>query len=142
MRLAAIRAYRSLEARMNKGSKRVLVIDDNPDMRRTMQALLEIEGFTVSVAADGEEALRIQNEFHADVVVTDIFMPGKEGIETIYELRKRFPQTKVIVMSGGLRAKGVDYFEVARELGAVKTLKKPFAPDELIDAVRQLTPSD
>ena len=127
---------------MNKGSKRVLVIDDNPDMRLTMQALLESEGFAVSVAADGEEALRIQKDFFADVVVTDIFMPGKEGIETIYELRKRFPQTKVIVMSGGLRAKGVDYFEVARELGAVKTLKKPFAPAELIDAVRQLIPSE
>jgi DNA-binding response OmpR family regulator len=142
MRLAAIRAYRSLEARMNKGSKRVLVIDDNPDMRLTMQALLESEGFAVSVAADGEEALRIQKDFPAEVVVTDIFMPGKEGIETIYELRKRFPQTKVIVMSGGLRAKGVDYFEVARELGAVKTLKKPFAPAELIDAVRQLIPPE
>src|SRR5688572_8369656 len=142
MRLASMWAYRSLEARMNKVSKRVLVVDDNPDMRRTMQALLEIEGFTVSLAADGEEALRIQKDFCADVVVTDIFMPGKEGIETIYELRKRFPQTKVIVMSGGLRVKGVDYFEVARELGAVKTLKKPFAPAELIDAVRQLIASE
>ena len=127
---------------MNKGNKRVLVIDDNPDMRRTMQVLLESEGFAVSVAADGEEALRIQKSAPAHVVVTDIFMPGKEGIETIYELRKQFPQTKVIVMSGGLRAKGVDYFEVARELGAVKTLKKPFAPGELIDALRELTLSD
>jgi DNA-binding response OmpR family regulator len=130
------------EARMNKGNKRVLVIDDNPDMRRTMQVLLESEGFAVSVAADGEEALRIQKSSPAQVVVTDIFMPGKEGIETIYELRKQFPQTKVIVMSGGLRAKGVDYFEVARELGAVKTLKKPFAPAELIEALRELTSSD
>ena len=127
---------------MNKGNKRVLVIDDNPDMRRTMQVLLESEGFAVSVAADGEEALRIQKSSPAQVVVTDIFMPGKEGIQTIYELRRQFPQTKVIVMSGGLRAKGVDYFEVARELGAVKALKKPFAPAELIDAVRELTPSD
>ena len=127
---------------MNKGNKRVLVIDDNPDMRRTMQVLLESEGFAVSVAADGEEALRIQKSSPAQVVVTDIFMPGKEGIETIYELRRQFPQTKVIVMSGGSRVTGVDYFEVARELGAVKALKKPFAPGELIDAVRELTPSD
>src|SRR5918996_5384004 len=100
--------------------KRVLVIDDNPDMRRTMQALLESEGFAVSVAADGEEALRLQRERPAAVVITDIFMPGKEGIETIFELRKQFPQTKIIVMSGGSRATGMDYFDVARELGAVK----------------------
>jgi len=127
---------------MHKGAKRVLVIDDNPDMRRTMQALLESEGFAVSVAADGEEALRLQRELPAAVVITDIYMPGKEGIETIYELRKHFPQTKVIVMSGGSRVTGVDYFQVARELGAVKALKKPFAPGELIDAVRELTASD
>jgi DNA-binding response OmpR family regulator len=127
---------------MHKGAKRVLVIDDNPDMRRTLQALLESEGFAVSVAADGEEALRLQRDLPAAVVITDIYMPGKEGIETIYELRKHFPQTKVIVISGGARVPGVDYFEVALELGAVKALKKPFAPDELIAAVRQLTPSD
>ena len=127
---------------MDKRKKRVLVIDDNPDMRRTMQALLESEGFAVSVAADGEEALRLQRERPAAVVITDIFMPGKEGIETIFELRKQFPQTKIIVMSGGSRATGMDYFDVARELGAVKALKKPFAPEELIDAVRELTASD
>jgi DNA-binding response OmpR family regulator len=133
---------RFTEARMNKANKRVLVIDDNPDMRRTMQVLLESEGFAVSVAADGEEALRLQRELPAAVVITDIYMPGKEGIETIYELRKQFPQTKVIVISGGSRVTGVDYFAVARELGAVKALKKPFAPAELIEAVRELTPSD
>jgi DNA-binding response OmpR family regulator len=104
--------------------------------------VLESEGFTVSVAADGEEALRLQRDLPAAVVITDIFMPGKEGIETIFELRKQFPQTKIIVMSGGSRAKGMDYLSVARELGAVKALKKPFAPDELIDAVREFTPSD
>jgi CheY-like chemotaxis protein len=85
---------------MNKGNKRVLVIDDNPD---------------------GEEALRLQRDLPAAVVITDIFMPGKEGIETIY---------------------GVDYFSVASELGAVKTFKKPFEPNELIQAVRELTLSD
>jgi DNA-binding response OmpR family regulator len=142
MRLAAIRCGLFVEARMHKGAKRVLVIDDNPDMRRTLQALLESEGFAVSVAADGEEALRLQRDLPAAVVITDIYMPGKEGIETIYELRKHFPQTKVIVMSGGPRATGVDYILVAHELGAVKALKKPFAPEELIDAVRELTRSE
>jgi CheY-like chemotaxis protein len=132
----------SMEARMDKRNKRVLVIDDNPDMRRTMQMLLESEGFTVSVAADGEEALRLQKVLPAAVAITDIFMPGKEGIETIYELRKQFPQTKVIVISGGVRAQGADYFSVARELGAVKAFKKPFEPNELIQAVRELTLSD
>jgi CheY-like chemotaxis protein len=127
---------------MDKGNKRVLVIDDNPDMRRTMQALLESEGFVVSVAADGEEGLRLQRDFAADVVITDIFMPGREGIETIFELRKEFPHTRIIVMSGAARAQGPDYFSVARELGAARALRKPFAPQELFDAIREPTPSD
>ena len=60
---------------MQNGNKRVLVIDDNPDMRRTMQALLESEGFDVAVAADGEEGLRLQRSMPAAVVITDIYMP-------------------------------------------------------------------
>jgi DNA-binding response OmpR family regulator len=123
-------------------AKRVLVIDDNPDLRNSLQALLESDGFEVAVAADGDEGLAIQAQFRAEVVVTDIFMPGKEGMETLFALREQFPRTSIIVMSGGSRsARSMDYLGVARELGAAKTLAKPFQSRELIDAVRELAAS-
>jgi len=118
--------------------KRVLVIDDNPDIRLTAQALLEAEGFQVSVARDGAEALALQRASPFDVVVTDIYMPGMEGVETIHELRKHFPATRILAMSGGGKAGKVDYMQVARQLGAAKTLRKPFVPRELVEAVREL----
>jgi DNA-binding NarL/FixJ family response regulator len=77
----------------------------------------------------------------AEVVVTDIFMPEKEGMETILELRQQFPQTKIIAMSGGssaLPSNAENYLRVARELGAAKTFTKPFEPEQLINAVREL----
>jgi two-component system, chemotaxis family, chemotaxis protein CheY len=119
----------------------VLVIDDDADVRAFVQSLLESEGFEVGAAADGREGLEMQRTHPAEVVVTDIFMPGKEGIETIFELRQQFPQTGIIVMSGGPRkskAPASDYLSLALELGAVKSLKKPFATQDLIDAVREL----
>jgi CheY-like chemotaxis protein len=121
--------------------KRVLVIDDDAEVRDFLQSLLESEGFEVAAAADGREGLELQQKRPAQVVVTDIFMPGKEGIETIYELRQQFPQTGIIVMSGGpskSRGPGSDYLSLALELGAVKSLKKPFRTHELIEAVREL----
>jgi DNA-binding response OmpR family regulator len=124
---------------VNGGRKRVLVIDDDADVRDLIKSLLESEGFEVAVAADGREGLELQKRNPAPVVVTDIFMPGKEGIETIVELRRAFPQTKVVVVSGGLPLTGKDYGPVARELGAVETLRKPFRPRELINVILRLS---
>lgn len=124
---------------MNVSRKRVLVIDDDADVRDLIKSLLESEGFEVAVAADGREGLETQKSNPAAVVVTDIFMPGKEGIETIVELRREFPQTNIVVVSGGTPLTGRDYGSVARELGAVETLRKPFRPRELIDVVLRLS---
>ena len=121
------------------GSKtRVLIVDDDPGVRNFLQMLLEVEGYEVFSAMDGIEALEVQREHPAAVVVIDIFMPHAEGIETIVKLREEFPQAGIIVMSGGGARSGVDYLAVARELGAARTLKKPFSPQELIDAVREI----
>lgn len=128
-------------SRMPGGSKtRVLVIDDDGDVRAFIRSLLEGEGFEVALAADGREGLEMQRKHPAKVVVTDIFMPGKEGMETIFEMRQQFPQTGIIVMSGGpsKRGAGLDYLSLALQLGAVKSLEKPFATQALIDAVREL----
>jgi DNA-binding response OmpR family regulator len=71
-------------------------------------------------------------------VITDLFMPDKDGIETIVELRKLSPTVKIVAMSGWTSAQGSDYLRVAREIGATATLQKPFDPRELTRVVRQL----
>ena len=119
--------------------KRILVVDDNEDLRSTIKALLQADGFDVSVAADGEAALAAHRARPADVVVTDLFMPDKDGIETIIELKKLYPKVKIVAMSGWTSTQGSDYLQVAREIGAAATLQKPFDPAELSRVVRDLT---
>jgi DNA-binding response OmpR family regulator len=116
----------------------VLVIDDNDDFRSLLKMALEAEGYEVATAPNGEQGLAILAQQPAAVVITDIFMPGKEGIETIADVRKRFPQVRIIAMSGRPSATNFDPLSIAAELGAAKTLKKPFDLDELIAAVRML----
>jgi CheY-like chemotaxis protein len=118
---------------------RVLVIDDNDDFRSLLTMALEREAFEVRSAANGQEALALLQAWPADVMVTDIFMPGKEGIETISEVRKQFPRMAIVAMSGRPSATEFDPLSIAAQLGAAKTLKKPFDIDELIGAVRQLS---
>lgn len=127
---------------MRAGGMRVLVIDDNADIRTLVRWVLESEGFEVSVAADGNEGLLSQRNRPAEVIVTDIFMPVKEGIETIHALHLEFPEAKIIAMSGGaMEARISDYLPMALQFGAARFLRKPFQPQELIDAVRDLTGS-
>ena len=126
---------------MRRPAARILVIDDNPDIRDTLRWLLEGEGYVVSVAANGAEGLRLQQDEPADIVVTDIFMPEQDGIETLWKFREEFPNVPIIVMSGGGAARGTDYLSLARELGAERTLRKPLDPQELINVVDQITRS-
>jgi DNA-binding response OmpR family regulator len=118
--------------------KRILVVDDNADLRTTIQALLQADGFDVAVAGNGQAAIALHQSRPADVVITDLFMPDKDGIETIVELRKLSPQVKIVAMSGWTSTQGSDYLQVAREIGASVTLQKPFDPQELSRVVRQL----
>ena len=118
--------------------KRILVVDDNADLRTTIQALLQADGFDVAVAGNGQAAIALHQSRPADVVITDLFMPDKDGIETIVELRKQSPRIKIVAISGWTSTQGSDYLQVAREIGATVTLQKPFAPQELSRVVRQL----
>jgi DNA-binding response OmpR family regulator len=122
----------------SSGSIRVLVVDDDAGMRNFLRMLLELEGYEVALACNGVEALAMQRQHPAALILTDLFMPEAEGMETIVQLRGEFPQARIIVMSGGGVHLGTDYLKLARELGAAKTLKKPFGPQELIDAVREV----
>jgi CheY-like chemotaxis protein len=118
---------------------RVLVVDDNADARLMVKLLLETEGYVVETAANGREALRIQREHPMQILVTDLFMPEVDGLETVQSFRADYPAMPIIVISGGgSKLPGMaDHLAVARELG-VRTLRKPFSGEALIDALRSI----
>ena len=120
------------------GGKRILVVDDNADMRLTMKLLLEDEGYEVELAANGREALEVQRARPSRVLVTDLFMPDADGFETIERFRKEFPQIRIIAMSGGGSKPGLrtDHLPVASVIGAHATLRKPFSIEKLLEALR------
>ena len=100
-------------------------------------------GHEVTEAAEGGQALELYGPGRFDLVVTDLIMPGKEGIETIIALRKMDPLVKIIAMSGGGRVTTCDYLQIARQVGAKKLLVKPFSRDDIKNAIESvLTPPD
>jgi DNA-binding NtrC family response regulator len=118
---------------------RILVIDDDADLREVILEALESAGHEARGATDGVQGLELQHERPADVVITDIFMPDKEGIETIRELKEQFPGVKIIAMSGGGHyVKKPGYLFTASEIGAAMILRKPFDQKALLDSVQEV----
>src|SRR5437867_13412007 len=115
---------------------RVLVIDDNVEICRLLEETLAPAGYDVLVAADGEAGIRLHRERPADLVITDIFMPEKDGIETILELRRDYPGIRIIAISGGGALRNLSYLAAAEQLGAFRTIPKPFDCDEVLETVR------
>jgi len=115
---------------------RILVIDDQEAIRRVVRRALERDGHEVFDASDGEIGIQILESQSCEVVITDIFMPGQDGIVTLRQIRKRFPAVKVIVISGGDSSGMLDLRQDAEFLGAVKSLQKPFNAGEIMDLVR------
>jgi len=113
----------------------VIVIDDQEPIRRIVRSALERAGHEVREADDGELGLQLLERHAADVVLSDIFMPGMDGIQMLRQIRKRFPAVKVIVMSGGDSSGMLDLRRDAELLGAVKSLAKPFTTHEIVAAV-------
>lgn len=118
--------------------KRILVIDDDDTLRAMLRRLFCAAGYEVAVAEDGMEAIRIQQIRPFDLIMTDLVMPEKEGLEVIMEFRKKYPATKIIAMSGGGRIHPDQYLELARSLGAQRAFTKPFKAKEVLAAVREL----
>ena len=112
--------------------QKILVIDDDMFVRRTIERVLQKSGYHVHVAADGLEGLRTFRTVQPDLVITDIIMPVKEGLDTIRLLRTWSPDTKIIAISGGSRTANKDLLREAAELGASVVIAKPFEPDELL----------
>jgi CheY-like chemotaxis protein len=121
-----------------KRSAHVLVVDDNSDMRSLLEIVLQRAGFETEVAADGDLALDLQRGHSADVLITDIFMPERDGIELIRAFKSRFPHVKIIAMSGGGQRARADYLAVASEIGADAVLRKPFSAETLVTTLEYL----
>jgi len=114
---------------------RILVIDDDPDMRAFLEEILKSAGYEIILAADGREGVERYRASRADLVITDLYMPNQEGLETIRELRTRYPEVAIIAMSG--RTAALTMLSIAQKFGAVGILHKPFLADELIAAVEK-----
>ncbi len=117
---------------------RILIIDDEVQIRKMLRQLFEREGYEVFDASDGNEGLKLYRKNPADIVITDLVMPEKEGIETIKELYQEFPDVKIIAISGGGRIVPEHYLEIAKKFGAVRTFSKPFESKDLLMAVKEL----
>ena len=115
--------------------RKILIIDDNSAVRTTMARILELAGYETLTAADGNEGLIRMRQDLPDLIITDIIMPEKEGIETIRQMLVEQPTAKIMAVSGGGRHANMDFLEVARKLGAMDVLEKPFEPEELVNRV-------
>ena len=117
---------------------RILVVDDEAQIRDLLRRELERAGHEVEVAEDGEVALRLQRANPADVIILDMYMPEKEGVETLVELLTDDPHLKVIAISGGGARTDLTPLRVAGRLGAVRTLAKPVSGETLLSCVQEL----
>ena len=115
--------------------QRILVIDDDPDVRALIEQMLTGAGYEVVLAVEGREGVAQHRASPVDLVITDLYMPTQEGLETIAQLRKHFPDVKIIAMSGKTAASAM--LPIAQRLGAVEVLNKPFLPDEFLAAVKR-----
>lgn len=116
----------------------ILVIDDEVQIREVLRTVLERIGYKVTEAGDGVEGLEIYAEGGIDLVVTDIIMPEKGGIDTIMDLRRDFPGAKIIAISGGGMCGDVSYLDMALGVGADRAIGKPFVLDDFLESVEVL----
>jgi len=117
---------------------RILVVDDDEQVRTMLRLTLEGAGYETEDAPDGRSAMHLQERKPADLVITDIMMPDKDGLETILDLRRQWPEAKIIAISGGGRVIPHDYLDHAKLLGAEKVFTKPIEREELLTAIREL----
>ncbi len=118
--------------------QRILVIDDEPDVRDFLVTALRRAGYEVMAAANGREGIHACRRNAVDLVITDLVMPEKEGLETIIELRREYPGVAVIAISGGARGSNRTYLNAAELCGADRVFGKPIAPSTLVAAVQDI----
>lgn len=122
--------------------KKILIIDDQPEICQLLGRAVDTFGYEHQVASDGYAAISLCRSWKPDVILTDIFMPEKDGLEVIRELRKLAFDAPVIAMSGGGSAGDLDVLRTARLMGAKRVLAKPFPMQELRAVLRELLDGD
>ena len=119
-------------------ANRILVVDDEEIIRMILEDILTRAGYEVIFASNGEEGIKMFQENSPALVITDIIMPEKEGLETIREMKRMHPELKIIAMSGGGKISADNYLETAKIFGASKILEKPFTQQRMVSAVKEL----
>lgn len=117
---------------------KILIIDDDDVIRLTMQAVLKKQGFQTFTAENGNVGLDIFKKENPHIVITDMLMPNKEGLETITEIRNLRTDVKIIAMSGGGSTQNMTFLQLAEKVGADHLLSKPVKPDQLLSAIKDL----
>ncbi|MBF0401325.1 MAG: response regulator [Magnetococcales bacterium] len=117
---------------------RILIVDDDSSIRALLREILEEEGYQVEEAVDGKQGVLCYRENPADLVITDILMPEKDGVELIMELQESFPEIKIVAMSGGGRGLDAQFnLRIAKDFGAVQQMEKPFTRKHVLETVRR-----
>lgn len=124
---------------MNRNSqKTILIIDDEEQIRAVLRLILEKKGYHVLEASDGGKGIKCCRSNQVDLVITDIFMPDKEGIETIIELKRDFPKMKIFAMSGGGSVGPDTFLKISSQLGVIKTFTKPIDRKALLNEIEAI----
>ncbi|CAK8719321.1 Response regulatory domain-containing protein [Candidatus Electronema halotolerans] len=118
--------------------RKILIIDDDEQILPMLAHAVELAGYAAVTALDGREGQRLLEKQPFDLVITDLIMPEREGMETITYIKKNFPAIKIIAISGGGRIGPETYLPAALELGADDAFAKPFPVEELLTSIRKL----
>ncbi len=116
---------------------KILVIDDDVQIREILRMWLEKSGYEVLEASDGKKGVEIQEKNPVDILICDLIMPGQEGIETITQFRKCFPEVGIMAISGGGQIDADSYLPMAKTLGAWKVYKKPLSIAKMIEDIKE-----
>jgi CheY-like chemotaxis protein len=121
----------AISQRLDSTMSSILIVDDDNQIQRFLSKLFAKDGYDTMIASDGSEAIEIYRKNRQDIVIMDIVMPKKEGIETIIELKKIDQEVKIIAISGGGKAEANSYLKMAMSLGAVAAFEKPINISDL-----------
>ncbi len=124
---------------LDMSMKKIVIVEDDQVIRESLKEFLEINGYEVMAIESSIDLLQKISSFKPDILITDIIMPDKDGIEIIIETKKYLPNIRLIAISGGGRIDSESYLNTAKYLGADATLKKPFSHKELLDCILNLT---
>ncbi len=120
---------------------KILIIDDDVSIRKLLKAMFEKSNYEVVDAADGEEGIKQFKKYLPDLVITDLIMPGKEGLETIKDIKNINPNSKIIAMSGGGTVEPDMYLKLAKSMGASHVFSKPINSSLLLSTIAEILKS-